>query len=212
MKNNQEFWEECWQQGTVAEYETYLSGYYRLKSPVADLFQSHNVKTVCDAACGFGAYSLMLASYGFLVEGFDISPTSVEVTKELLQKYDIDTSKYKVASIVDTGYEKEFDAVTAHSVLDHLSVADAKRALDELLRIAKPGGLVMISFDGIEEDDLELPHEVTADGSFLYKDGNRNGMLFHYYEEEELETWLAPYSIIWKQTNSRGERFFVIQK
>lgn len=136
----QEFWEDCWKRSEGADYSAYLQSYYKKQDPIIDLLKQNHVHYVCDAACGFGAYTLMLASNGFRVEGFDISATSVEVTRSLLQKYGIDTSKFKVASVLDTGYDEMFDAVTACSVLDHLYVCDAEKAMHELLRIVKPGG------------------------------------------------------------------------
>lgn len=212
IENSQEFWEDCWKQRTADEYAVYLSEYNNKQDPIVDLLKQHGVQTVCDAACGFGAYSLMLASNGFQVEGFDISPTSVEVTKTLLRKYDIDSSNYKAASVLDTGYKKQFDAVTARSVLDHLYVEEARKGLDELLRIVKPGGIVIVSFDGMDEDDLKIQHEITEDGSILYRDEKRNGMVYHFYADEELSTWLKSYSVVDSYTNGRGERFFAIQK
>lgn len=208
----QDFWETCWKQNTLEEYSKYLSKYYRRQNPVIDLLKRYNVHYVCDAACGYGAYSLMLASNGFQVEGFDISPTSVEVTKELLKQYNIDSCNYKVASVLNTGYEEIFEAVVACSVLDHLYTEDAREALDELLRIVKKDGIVVVSFDGMDEDYVETPHEVTADGSFLYSEGKRNGMVFHYYSDEELKKWLNSYHVIDSFTNDEGERFYAIQK
>lgn len=208
----QDFWENCWKQNTLEEYSGYLSKYHRRQNPVIDLLKRHNVHYVCDAACGYGAYSLMLASNGFQVEGFDISPTSVEVTKELLKRYGIDSSNYKVASVLNTGYEEIFNAVVACSVLDHLYEEDAKKALDELLRIVKKDGIVVVSFDGIDEDYVETAHEVTADGSFLYSEGKRSGMVFHYYSDEKLKRWLNLYPVIDSFANDDGERFFAIQK
>lgn len=207
-QTSQEFWESCWRLGANTDYNAYLQSYYKKQDPIIDLFKKHRIQRVCDAACGFGAYSLMLSSNGFQVEGFDIAPTSVGVTKALLQRYGIDTSRFKVASVLDTGYRQGFDAVTAISVLDHLYVADAGKALAELLRIVHIGGIVVVSFDSMDADDLDKPHKVTKDGSILYS----SGMVFHHYSDAELKTWLGQYSILMSYTNDRGERFFAIEK
>lgn len=212
MNSHQDFWEKCWQSSTDTNYSAYLKSYYKKQDPIIELFRNCNISHVCDAACGFGAYSLMLASNGFLVEGFDIAPTSVAVTKKLLQPYGIDTSGFRIASVLETGYDRSFDAVTAISVLDHMSVSDARKALNELLRIVKPGGLLVVSFDSLDGDDLEIPHKKVEDGSILYTDGTKNGMIFHFYSDTELKTWFGVYNIIQSYTNSRGERFYVIQK
>lgn len=211
-KDMQTFWESRWQGSTPDDYRAYLALYYQKQDPIIDLFRQYNIHHVCDAACGFGAYSLMLASSGFTVEGFDIAPTSVEVTKALLASYGIDASNFKIASVLDTGYAPRFDAVTARSVLDHMTVADAKAGLKELLRIVKPGGVVVVSFDSMDEEDWELPHTMTGDGSLLYTEGRRKGMVFHPYSDVDLLAWLSAYPVLLSETNDRGERFFAIQK
>lgn len=210
--NTQAFWETCWQRGKSTDYSSLLNAYYQKQDPIIDLFRSYNIRHVCDAACGFGGYTLMLSSNGFQVEGFDIAPTSVEVTKSMLHRYGIDTSKFKTASVLDTGYAEPFDAVTARSVLDHMSVSNAKLALKELIRIVKSGGIIVVSFDALDEEDLEEPHKIAGDGSILYTGGNHNGMVFHFYSDEALTAWLGTYPILLSYTNDRGERFFAIQK
>lgn len=207
----QDFWEACWQRGAGTDYATHLIKYYRRQNPIVDLLKQHHAHQICDAGCGYGAWSLVLASNGFDVEGFDISQASVELTKKLLAKYGIDALKYRVSSVLDTGYSTIFDAVVACSVLDHLYVKDAKSALNELLRIVRPGGIVVVSFDELDEDDLNHPHTVTADGSILYTDAAWGGMVFHHYSDEALKAWLNPYHILLNYQNNRGERFFAIQ-
>lgn len=210
--NSREFWEACWQRGADTDYTPHIHSYYKKQDPIIDLFRRYRIHHVCDAACGYGAYSLLLASNGFLVEGFDIAPTSVDVTKAMLEKYGIDASLFKTASVLETGYDETFDAVTAISVLDHMCVSDAQNALEELLRIVKPGGIVVISFDPLDEEDLEESHETTDDGSILYTGGHHHSMVFHCYSEPELKTWLDAYNVVLAYTNNRGERFFAIQK
>ena len=71
--DDKSFWEKCWCKENIDALLPYLENYNNIKSDEIDLFQKENVKTVCDAACGFGAYTLALASNGFTVKAFDIS-------------------------------------------------------------------------------------------------------------------------------------------
>ena len=146
----------------------YLDDSYQSKDNIIDIFREYRVNTICDAACGYGAYSLAFASNGFQVTSFDISPSAAEITRQGLERYGI-TADVKAASILSTGYGDEvFDGVVAGSVLDHMTVADAQKALSELYRITKPGGLILVSFDTAEESDLEMAHERRSDGSPRY--------------------------------------------
>lgn len=207
------FWEDCWKQETPEKLYAYLDSYYQFKDRMIDVFKEHHVKTVCDAACGFGAYSLAFASNGFQVKSFDISPTAVEITRQGLEKYGI-AADVKTASILSAGYEDgAFDGVIASSVLDHMTIADAQKALAELYRITRPGGLILVSFDTPEESDREIAHEVLADGSFQYADGtNRAGMIFHPYGKEEIKLLLTEKNVIYEHTNRKGEQIRILQK
>lgn len=207
------FWDDCWKQENPEKLYTYLDGYFQFKDRMIDIFKEHHVKTICDAACGYGAYSLVFASNGFHVKSFDISPFAAEITRRGLEKSGI-TADVKAASIFSTGYEDEaFDGVVADSVLDHMTTADAQKALTELYRITRPGGLILVSFDTPEESDREMAHEVLADGSLLYADNTpRAGMIFHPYGREEIDLLLSGKSAIYEHTNRKGEQIRIFKK
>lgn len=211
--DREDFWEDCWKQENLEKLYTYLGGYYQFRDRMIDVFKEHHVKTVCDAACGFGAYSLAFASNGFHVKSFDISPTAAEITRRGLEKYGI-AADVKAASILSTGYEDEaFDGVVASSVLDHMTIADAQKALAELYRITRPGGLILVSFDTPEESDREMAHEVLTDGSLRYADNTpRAGMIFHPYGREEIELLLSKKGVIYEHTNRKGEQIRILKK
>ncbi len=191
----------------------YLDDSYQSKDSIIDIFREHRVNTICDAACGYGAYSLAFASNGFQVESFDISPSAVRITQRCMEKYGI-TIDVKAANILSCGYaDAAFDGVIASSVLDHMTIADAQRALSELCRITRPGGLILVSFDTPEASDLEMDHEVLEDGSLRYVDGtSRAGMIFHPYGKEEIDLLLAGKRVIYEHTNQKGEQIRILEK
>ncbi len=210
---NKDFWENCWQSENPEAMYAYLDGYYRWKDGIIDVFRAHRAERVCDAACGFGAYSLAFASNGFQVESFDISPSAAEITRRGLARYGID-ARVKTASILETGYEDEaFDGVIASSVLDHMTSADARKALAELYRITRNGGLVLVSFDTAEDSDFGMAHEVLPDGSLRYAEGTpRVGMIFHPYDEDGIASLLEGKTVLYAQTNQKGEQVRILQK
>ena len=211
--NGEGFWENCWKQEDPEELSVYLDRYYQLKDSIIDVFKEHRIKSVCDAACGFGAYSLAFASNGFQVKSFDISPTAVDFTRRGLERYGMAVD-VKTASILSTGYEDAaFDGVIACSVMDHLTAADAEKALAELYRITRPGGLLLVSFDTPEEADRETEHEVLADGSLRYADNTpRAGMLFHPYSEAEISRLLSGKSVIYAHTDQKGKQIRILKR
>ena len=176
---SKDFWENCWQSENPEAMYACLDSYYRWEDGIIDVFRAHRVEKVCDAACGYGAYSLAFASNGFQVTSFDISPSAAEITRRGLERYGI-AAGVKAASILSTGYGDEvFDGVVAGSVLDHMTVADAQKALSELYRITKPGGLILVSFDTAEESDLEMAHERLSDGSLRRSEEHTSELQSH---------------------------------
>lgn len=206
------YWDTVWHKEDIENYKHYIKGYENVKNIMVHEFQKHNCHVVCDAACGFGANSLILQSNGFDVWGFDISESAVWITKELLTPYGVRKEQFKTASILNTEYpDNFFDAVAVRAALDHLCVNEFIRALDELKRITKENGLLYASFDSLESDDTELEHSVLEDGSFLYTDESRAGLLFHYYSDEDIQKGFRGYEILDMETDGRGNRHLVVK-
>lgn len=207
------YWERCWKEEEPTELYKYLDAYHGIKSKEMDVFIEHNVIKVCDAACGFGAYSLAFATNGFRVYSFDISDTAVEITRNGLKKYGIESNNVKVASILDTGYvDAFFDGVIAHAVIDHLTEKDAIKALEELFRITRMDGLVLITFDIAEEEDYEENHLTFDDGTMEYVKGSRKGMLFRPYDWDMIDALLQGCNIIYRGEKAKRERIVILKK
>lgn len=213
MNESDVYWERCWKEEDPTELCKYQDMYYQMKSREIEIFKEHHVINVCDAACGFGAYTLAFASHGFQVHSFDISETAVKITANGLQKYGLSAANVKLANILDTGYADEtFDGVIAHAVLDHLLVKDAQKALNELLRITVPGGLIFLSFDNAEEDDFTEKHLTLKDGTMQYTDGARKGMLFHPYDQEQIRNLIKNNHVIHEEYHSPREKKVILKK
>lgn len=211
--NSETYWEKSWSEENIPELFDYLAKYNKWQFEEMEIFKRYGLKKVCDAACGFGAYSLAFSSNGFDTFGFDISAKAVEIAKQGLKPYGIDTSRYIIASIIDTGYEDEtFDGVIAHAVIDHLTAELAQKAVGELLRITVSGGLLLLSFDAVEQGDYEAEHIVLEDGSMKYTEGSRKGMIFCPYDWEKIDLLLKDCKIISKRVNQKNEKLVVVEK
>ena len=205
-------WEKSWQRDADRDFSQYIAPFFRMKSREIEIFRENGVHLVCDAGCGFGAYTLAYASNGFSVKSFDISKTAVSIAKGLMRKYGLE-SEIKTASILDTGYDDDtFDGVISYSVLDHLTVSDARRALRELLRITRTGGLLMLAVDTPDEDDLAQEHLVLEDGSIQYTGREKEGMIFHPYDAAAWKSFLAGETVIHRSTGPKGELVAIIKK
>lgn len=206
------YWNKIWDKKDIEVYRKYITGYAGLDNCMTRELMAHGCVDVCDGACGFGANAMTLLSKGFNVYGFDISENSVWLAAELLKDMGIKAEQFKVATFTDTGYgDDSFDAVTVRAALDHLSTADFALARKELQRILKPGGLLYASFDPLEKEDEGEAHIIMEDGSFLYTEGSREGLLFHYYTDGAIIQSFPDMEVIHFETDRRGNRHIILK-
>lgn len=180
------FWDSSWERIETERIVEYISDFDRKPDAMIEYLLSQQVRTVCDAGCGCGIYSLKLASNGFVVSGFDVSARAVKIAEELLESAAV-KADLKVASILATGYrEDQFDCVISRDVIDHMRKEDGMAAIQELYRITRPGGIILITLDHLDREYETETHIVNADGDFLFTEGKWEGMVFHPYHEQEL--------------------------
>ena len=205
------YWDEVWAESDFDEYRKYVDGHIAALDSYEFIsyFQRNHIISVCDAACGFGAYSVMLSKRSFQLSGFDISANSVNLTKAMLASYLCQHNDYKVCDITSIDFvDESFDGVVAHAVIDHLYLNNAKIALNELLRITKPDGLIFITFDGLSEDDETNEYITQADGSRQYN----NGLLFRHYTNNDINDFLCNQTVIHRSINRKGDREIIIRR
>jgi len=100
-------------------------------------------KYVLDVGCGAGVTPCFIAKrYGCRVVGVDISEGMVERSKERAQREGVtDRVEFRVADAQDLPFEDDlFDAVISESVTAFPE--DKQRAVNEYVRVTKPGGYV----------------------------------------------------------------------
>jgi 2-polyprenyl-3-methyl-5-hydroxy-6-metoxy-1,4-benzoquinol methylase len=203
------FWEKMWQRMESKELDSIIR--LDIECIFIDYFKKYNIKRVCDAGCGFGQYSIILALNGFEISGFDISNSAIELTENILGKMGLTHKEYVEEDICNLSFEENmFEGMIVRSVLNYLKVAEAKRALDEISRTVEMGGLIYISFDGINNQNLSIEHDVLDDGSLKYNEGNRSGMIWRFYTNEEIRILLSDYNIIHFTISKNGAREVVI--
>ncbi len=98
---------------------------------------------ILNVGCGIGATSAYIArNYACRVAGVDLSEKMIEWSKKRAREAHIeDRVEFRVANVMDLPYEdNRFDMVIAESVLGF--VADKPRAIQECMRVAKPGGYI----------------------------------------------------------------------
>jgi ubiquinone/menaquinone biosynthesis C-methylase UbiE len=99
-------------------------------------------KRVLDYGCGMGRYSIFMAKNGGEVTGIDISDVSIEVAKEKATREGVDKqTRFLVMNCEALEFDDDsFDIVFNSGTLAYL---DLQKALTEIVRVLKPGGIFL---------------------------------------------------------------------
>ena len=107
------------------------------------------VETVIEVGCGMSAFCPMAMVKYPNVWGLDFAQESIERLREVYTKV-----QYVVGDALNTPFkDKFFDAVVAGEIIEHFE--EPQKFVDELVRICKPGGRVILSTPHLEFNDPE---------------------------------------------------------
>lgn len=133
---------------------------------------------VLEVGSNVGQNTTMLARYGLRMVGIDISDKAVEMAKKNAALQDIKNVAYFPQDVEDLNLFKEevFDGVVSFSALRY--VPDLKKALNEIYRVTKKGGTVVLDFP-----NRHCPWFALLKNRF----GVENHIHDHFYTVRELE-------------------------
>jgi len=162
---------------------------------IIPILRKRKARRVLDLGCGAGRHLILLAREGFEVYGVDISEVALKIAENRLASLGLKT-KLKRCSIENIEYPSEFfDAVICINVIYHTTRKGVAKALREVYRVLKPGGLALITFISKRSWKYGLGEEVEKD-TFIQREGSEAGIIHHYVDREELEDLLKDFKIL----------------
>jgi SAM-dependent methyltransferase len=203
-KENLDFWQRAW--APLKTPYTQMPDLVYLNDIPASL-REHNASTVLDLGCGSGWLAIFLARENFKVTGLDVADQALNLAKMWAQQENLEI-QFDLGDIAKMPYQPEsFDAVVANSIFEHLTTALAQATIDRVRLLLKPGGIFIGCFDKVGTGPGEY-YEL-SDGTHVYTDKGRRGMMLRYFNDEELRTMFAGWTIIRFDELESGSRFVI---
>jgi SAM-dependent methyltransferase len=146
-----------------------------------DQLRAEGRDTVIELGCGPGRDGEAIAAAGFSYTGVDLSPASVEACRGL-------GLRAEVASVLDLPFgDATFDAGWTMSTLLHVADEDLDQALEEIIRVLRPGAPLAIGLWG----DATGGEQVWDDGK-----GYGPGRFFSIRSDEGMQQTLSRYGVV----------------
>ena len=103
---------------------------------------------ILDAGCGTGGLLVRLQENGYSdLNGFDLSPDAVEYAGK---KSGIPVQMQDINSLRHVYAESSFDVVVSHDIVCLLEKGQDNAAITDLLKLLKPGGLLIMNFPALK--------------------------------------------------------------
>lgn len=201
-QENLAFWDRAWR--PVKTPYTQLPDLPYLQD-ILDFLRQHDSRTILDLGCGSGWLSIFLARNGFDVTGVDISQQATNLGKMWAEQEQL-TIRFDAADIAALPYRAgQFDAVVANSIFEHLTLDLAASTMDTVRHLLKTGGVFIGCFDKVGGGPGEF-YEL-EDGTHVYTDKGRKGMLLRYFNNDELKSFFQGWHIDRFEELESGTRF-----
>lgn len=153
------------------------------------------VRRVLDLGCGNGSNARFFAQQGYEAHGIDISAAAIEMGRAWFAQEGL-VGDLRVGSCLDLPYGSGFmDVVVSHGVLDHLIPSDGRRAMAEVHRVLRPGGLCFLTLVAV--NDLEYGKGEPVDrNTFILADGYEKGLPQRYFDREAIDELLQGFALL----------------
>jgi SAM-dependent methyltransferase len=168
--------------------------YYDLLHPhedmprIAAFLKARKARRVLDLGCGSGRNFFYLDRFGFDVAGIDIASAGIRAIRKRLKRTDARVGDiYKPLPYPHAS----FDAVISVQVLQHSTAPSIKRAIQEMHRILRPGGVIFVTVGGrISKGKVRFCLVQTArriaPNTYVPTDGGEKGLTHFIYNQKLL--------------------------
>jgi SAM-dependent methyltransferase len=201
-KENLQFWERAW--APLKTPYTQMPDLPYLKQIPEYLLQRRALR-VLDLGCGSGWLSIYLARNGFAVTGLDVAEQALNLARMWAQQENLQI-EFQTGDIADMHYQPgSMDAVVANSIFEHFTFELAESTMGQIKQLLTKSGAFVGCFDKVGGGPGEY-YEL-SDGTHVYTDKGRKGMLLRCFSNEELRQFFSGWTIDVFEELPSGSRF-----
>jgi len=150
-------------------------------------------KKIHDLGCGGGRHVFYFTELGFHVTGSDISSNAIAVTEKELERRGI-VADLVLCPMVNLPFkDNEFDVTISRAAINHGTLQDMKKAIFEVARTTKPGGLFFLTVSSVRASDFKQGIEIAKDLSYAPDKGPEKGLTHTFFNAANLAELLEPF-------------------
>ncbi|MGL4772026.1 MAG: class I SAM-dependent methyltransferase [Clostridium sp.] len=188
-------WEQEWDKIYKEQGEVQF-GVLKTALIASEIFKNNELKNILDLGCGTGRHSIYLALQGFNVYASDVSQKAIQITQEKANELNITNIKYKQHDMRDIDFKSEFfDGILCVWTTGHGNLDDATKNVNEIYRVLKPNGIVVIDYISTEDINYGKGEEIEKD-TFLNNVEGEENIPHHYSTREEIENLYSSFSFV----------------
>ncbi len=159
---------------------------------------------VLEVGCGNGKTAVAMSKKGYSVVAVDFSESAVRMCRDTIP----DAGEFVCASFTSLPFDdSSFDGAIAFHVLEHLTDDELSIAVKELERVLKDGSHLLIKC--FAKGDMRSEKGERVDDSTYIRG---NGILYHYFEEQELVSRFSLFKVSSIMTVEDRTRFGTVRR
>jgi len=182
-------WEELFRQ----EEHRWEDPHHTVVTFAEDL-REHRSQSVLDLGCGAGRHVVYLANLGFQVIASDISQTGLSVTQHRLASRNLLAHLHLCDVTAIPLADGSVDAVVTLYVIYHNRLARIQRTVEEIRRVLRPGGLLLVSLISQRGHRYGQGKEVEQD-TFLPTIGADAGLPHHFFDAAGVQSLMGSFHV-----------------
>ncbi len=148
---------------------------------------------VHDLGVGGGVHLFYLVAKGYDVTGSDLSGNAITATKTELERREREARLVECPMTALPFENDEFDVTISRATINHGTIQEMKKAVYEVARTTKPGGLFWVTVSSKRASDFNNGTEVVPGQSYAPQKGPEGGLTHTFMEAADVAAWLEPY-------------------